>query len=244
MVSTLVLIDETLFTIILVALIIALFLNFILILILAKYGPQARRLGKAHMFKRATALAVNEAGQATIEVGKIESSGHLKVSANRAYELLHTGNPTLNKKCHWKGGGVPLFVADARKAVAVSPEVLVAAEVVEMKKCGVTVPKKYEEWAKNVNVTIPVENKKKSTKDKIVTKLRTYSLLALSPLKLSSYLNEALDMDAQDVLMDKQYQAGFRAAGKQYMKMGLVIGLCVIVGLVMLGVMVLAGGGV
>ena len=217
--------------------------SLIFIIILAKMGPQARRLGKAHLLKRATAVVVNEAGQVVIEVGKILSSGHLKVAANRAYELLHTGNPTLNKKCHWKGGGVPLFIADARKAVAVSPEALVAAEIVEMKEHGVTVPKKYEDWAKKINVAIPVKYRKKSTKDKIVTTLRSFKLLALNPLKLSSYLNGALDMDAQDVLMDKQFQAGIKAAGKQYMKMGLVIGLCVIVGLAILGIMLLAGGG-
>lgn len=218
-------IDE--FTLLFFILLPAIVLSLLFLLIIWKMGPQARKLGKATILKRVTHVAFNEAGQAEILMGPVEASGLINAGKNRYYEILHTKNPSVTKKFHWKGTGVPVFVGAARKAVAVSPEVLKAVEAVEtLKKEGKKLPAQLREYAKSIEVTMGK---------------KTQSLDLLNPLKLEKYLSRALDVDAWDVLLDKRYQAGLKAAGKQYAKMGMVIGVCLIIGLAIFGLMFLVG---
>ena len=203
------------------------------ILVIWKMGPQARKLGKATIRKKPTAIVANEAGQLDIEVGKTTTSGHFEVGKNRAYEIIHAHNPSLDRKFHWKGMGTPVFLGDVRKAAVVSPSVVTAiesAEAIEEK-----LPKEYKQFAGDIAQSIQSTNPKKKKKG-VVQKI-----LSLDPLKLKKYLSEHIDMDAQDVLMDKRFQAGWNARGKQYMLLGAVFGLVAVMGLFVI-LVAFAGG--
>lgn len=219
----------------------------IFLIIIIKMGPQARRLGKANILKRTTAIIASEAGTLDIKVGKATSSGHLEVTRTECYELLQMkDSPELNRKFFWKRTGVPVSIGAGRKSVVVSPNALLATEIVDLPQEKKTeIPTEFREWLKGYSVSYTTTEDRKSRKDGKIKKVRkqiTKTLLELNPLILLKYLKESMDTDAQDVLLDKKYQQGIKDAGKQWMKMGLIIGVCAMVGLMLLGIILISGG--
>jgi hypothetical protein len=228
----------------------ALVLFIIGLILFMKMGPQARKLGKANMLKRATLIVGSETGAIDIKVGKHVSSGHIEVAKTECYEILQTKEtPELNRKYFWKGTGIPVTIGVTRKSVVVSPSVLIAASLCDNTTAKKNLPKEFKEWADNVGVTIPTEVEESDEsegaekgKTKKVTKRVYTKLLELEPLMLLWYLRESMDSDAQDVLLDMKYQQGLKDAGKQWMKLGLAIGVCLIIGLSIFGVILVSGG--
>lgn len=173
-----------------------------------KAPKQARTLLKAALLKRNTIVVADEDGTLDVRAPKMTATGHLEVSKSEIYNPLKSGNPIITNKTFWKGSGIPVHMGAGRKAAYTSPESLKAISIAEATKDKL--PEEWKQYAEEHNLEIVAKKNKKGE----VTKTKTIDLLSLTPLKLKQYFDNAIDVDAEDVLYDKAFQEGVKAAGK------------------------------
>jgi len=200
------------------------FILIIFMLILLKAPKQVRTMIKAWIRKRATHIVITASGTIDLLVGKVDKTGNIEVGKGEYYlPTKKEGNPGLETRHFWANTGIPVSLGDGRKAVHLSPDLLTAATVAEMKvKDRKKLPKPVVDYLKSKGYDpdkLPEERGKK--KKRLVKKLR--ELLPLNMGALKELLKGVMDLDAVHIIWDKAYLRGFKAAGKQYFAKALAV---------------------
>lgn len=170
---------------------------------------------------------------------------YLWVSKDEVYDPLRSGNPHFSTRDQLRGTSITIWFATG-KSVAASPSQLEAlqplAEAEEEE-----IPKGLKDWSNKHGIDLDdilkEREKFKKAKEKIEKKGGQVGILpTLKTTIIDMIFPKVPDLSARRVLFQIWYNMGLKDAGKQYMKMGLVIGVCAIIGLALLGFMLMSGG--
>jgi len=178
----------------------------VFLIVLIKSPPQAKAFMKAKFLKRGTLVLSSEDGTLDVVAPKVNKTGHQEVSKGEVYQPLKGTNPVISDRFFWRKTGIPVFVAAGRKAVYTSPQALTAIKVVEGDKKAL--PKHIREWAEKTK--IPIETTSKEGEKTVEMR----SLLKVNPNQLKDYLDNAIDIDAENILYDQAFNEGYESAGK------------------------------
>lgn len=211
-----------------------------LLLLVYLMPKQAKRLLKARILKRGTLIVGRQNATLDIVVPKMDATGILEAGKHERYLPPSSMNPVVTKRYFWANTGIPVFVADGRKAIYTSPETLTAIEVAEAKKKD-ELPEAIKTWAEQQKVTVTVQSRKKEDEEPTFRKKVT-KLIYVNIAKLKEYFADAIDIDAEDVLYDKAFEEGRRSAGNQYMKMAIPI-IAILGMLIVVLALIFVGGG-
>lgn len=206
----------------------------ILGIILIKSPKQAKTLIKAWLRKRGTIVVSRGNNLLDIVAPKITKTGHLEVSKHEIYGPLGGHNPIITTPYFWAKTGIPVVIADGRKAIYASPDTLSAIHAVEAKLKGHEIPEGVKQWADQLKITERLQElvypkgedgKPDKTKEPlgIAIKERVVKLMSMSIRRLRDYFEDAIDVDAEDVLYDMAFQDGVDSAGKQWLMKGLTV---------------------
>lgn len=206
------------------------FILIIFMMILLKAPKQVRTMIKAWLRKRMTHIVITASGTLDLLAGKMDKTGDIEIGKAEYYlPAKKTGNPGLGTVYFWKNTGIPVSVGDGRKAVHLSPDVLVAGSVAEVKveDRKDEIPEAVRDYLKDKGFDLTAKPEKKGKKRKIVDAVKNV-FMPLNMSVLKELLTNVMDVDAVHIIWDKAFNRGFKAAGKQYFAKGFAVMLVLI----------------
>jgi len=242
--TTLYIVDE--FT--LIFLIVAPSLTFLVLfaLFFKKMPRQAKALIVAWLRKRDIIAKRLANGMYDFFPSKLKDR-YLWVKKDEVYDILKSANPTFNARTQLAGTSITFWLASGQ-ALAATPQQIEDVEQLSQVE-GDEVPEELKKALKERGVDVDAILKERREVKKGLEKARKEGkdVGALPILKvtiLDTLFPKVPDLSARRVLNQVFYNMGLKDAEKRFDRLGLIIGLCVIVGLSILAFILIGGGAV
>lgn len=170
---------------------------------------------------------------------------YLWVKTDEVYDVLKSTNPTFNARTQLAGTSITFWLASGQ-ALAATPQQLQDLEGIS-KINGDDIPEDVKKMLKERNINVEQFVKEREEIAKQLDKARkTDKTVGFLPTLKTTLLNTVFpkvpDLSARRVLNQVFYNMGLKDAEKRYDRLGLIIGVCIIIGLVVC-LPLLAGGG-
>ncbi len=224
----------------------AFLLGFLPLLIMIWRTPEAKKFIVCMLKGGSMIASADDSGQVELEVATSYGEGQFRAGKNeygqrKIYTKPRINNPFINKPSILKGIRRPIFFNYTGKTTITNMDTIAACEVAEAttnQTAQSNIPDSVKQWAKENNINllerIPPPPDKPDEQPKVDYK--TYSLWNISPIKLKEYFSRSMDPGQIDVLLEKENLDGFRqgrGTGPNFGKIGMVILLVAVVGIVL-----------